>query len=72
MTEAQKRRNKAISATRVRVEHVFGHMTKAMGGITVSCVGIARARARCALRDLAYNMHRITVLPIGYPIGAAA
>ena len=58
LTEAQKTANAAKSRVRARVEHVFAEMTTAMGGIVVRSVGIVRARAGCALRDLAYNIRR--------------
>jgi IS5 family transposase len=40
LTKAQMRRNKSLSRKRVRVEHVFGHMTMSMCGMVVRCVGI--------------------------------
>ena len=57
LTECQKTANIAKSTVRVRVEHVFADMTS-MGGIVVRSVGVVRARAGCALRDLAYNIRR--------------
>jgi hypothetical protein len=36
LTEEQQARNKKKSKSRVRVEHVFGHMEPAMGGIWVA------------------------------------
>jgi hypothetical protein len=32
LSKSQKRENKKKSHIRVRVEHIFGYMTKAMGG----------------------------------------
>jgi IS5 family transposase len=62
LTETQKTMNTERSRVRVRVEHVFGHMTSSMGGITVRCVTLTRAATACALRCLAYNMRRYEYL----------
>lgn len=58
----QKRANKRRSSVRVRVEHVFGHQTNAMGGTLVRSVGIVRAKAKIGLKNLAYNMQRFVFL----------
>jgi len=62
LTDEQKANNREKSRIRARVEHVFGHMTIAMGGITLRCIGIVRAESHTALRNLAYNMSRYTTL----------
>jgi len=62
LTEEQKANNREKSRVRVRVEHVFGHMTTAMGGLTLRCIGIARAESNIVLRNLAYNLSRYTTL----------
>jgi IS5 family transposase len=62
LDDGQKAANKAKSKVRVRVEHIFGHMTKAMGGITVRCIGIGRARCCMAMKDLAYNLSRYVTI----------
>jgi IS5 family transposase len=62
LTNEQKQTNQGISKIRARVEHVFGRMTYCMGGMTVRCIGLARAKCQIALRDLAYNMQRYVTL----------
>ena len=62
LTEEQKASNNEKSKTRVRVEHVFGHMTNAMGGIFIRCIGIRRAKCAIALKNLACNLSRYTYL----------
>ena len=61
LTEAQRRKNAAITPRRSRVEHVFGAIRHMKGDI-VRCVGIARARIRIGLVNLAYNMLRLCQL----------
>jgi len=58
----EKRGNTTRSRVRVRVEHVFGAQHNDMGGTLVRCIGIARATARIGLKNLAYNMRRLTQL----------
>jgi IS5 family transposase len=62
LTKAQMNRNRGLSRTRSRVEHVFGFMTNSMGGMIVRCVGFARAEAAIIMKNLAYNMRRYCVL----------
>lgn len=40
LSEEQKASNKEKSKVRARVEHVFGHMTNSMGGMTTRVIGI--------------------------------
>ena len=58
----EKRGNKTRSSVRVRVEHVFGAQSNDMGGALVRSVGLARAKARIGLKNLAYNMRRLVQL----------
>lgn len=58
LTDRQKRANTKKATIRCRVEHIFGHMVKAMGGKAVRCVGIIRAECKITLKNLAYNMSR--------------
>lgn len=58
LTEEQKESNKEKSRVRVRVEHVFGYMTMSMGGMFIRTIGMTRAKAGIARRNLAYNMQR--------------
>jgi len=62
LTKKQMARNKGLSRTRARVEHVFGFMTMTMGGLFIRCVGLVRAQAQIVLKNLAYNMRRYCVL----------
>jgi IS5 family transposase len=67
LSDEQKKNNQEKSKIRCRVEHVFGDMTNSMGGLTIRCIGMARAKCVIALKDLAYNMKRYV-----YLVGAAA
>jgi IS5 family transposase len=62
LTKVQMKRNRRLSRTRSRVEHVFGYMTMSMGGMVVRCVGFARTEAAIILKNLVYNMTRYCVL----------
>jgi len=57
-TEYYKIENSRISKIRERIEHIFGHMAKAMGGKTLRCVGLTRSRMAITFKNLAYNMYR--------------
>jgi IS5 family transposase len=61
LTEEQKASNRQKSKTRVRVEHVFGAQAQ-MGGHVVRTIGMARARVKIAIMNLAYNMRRFVLL----------
>ncbi|MBK1670991.1 IS5/IS1182 family transposase [Rhodovibrio sodomensis] len=58
LSTREKQGNKTRSKVRARVEHVFGAQTNDMGGTLVRSIGIARAKARIGLKNLAYNMRR--------------
>jgi IS5 family transposase len=59
LTEIQKERNKTKSRIRVRVEHIFGFMTKTMrDGLKMRWIGMRRIRAGTGLLNLVYNMAR--------------
>ena len=62
LTKQAKKSNRTKSTARVRVEHVFGAQTNDMGGTLVRTVGIARAKAKIGMKNLAYNMRRRTQL----------
>jgi IS5 family transposase len=62
LTEEQKAHNREKSKVRVRVEHVFGHMTNSFGGMSIRSIGIARAKCQIALKNLAYNLQRYECL----------
>jgi len=61
LTEQQKATNHQKSKTRSRIEHVFGAQAQ-MGGHLVRTIGIARARVKIALMNLAYNLRRYVLL----------
>jgi len=62
LTDEQKESNKEKSRVRARVEHVFGFMTMSMGGMFMRTIGITRAKAEIARRNLAYNFKRFVYL----------
>jgi len=61
LTEEQQASNRQKSKTRSRVEHVFGAQAQ-MGGHVVRTIGMARARVKIAMMNLAYNMRRFVLL----------
>jgi IS5 family transposase len=62
LTKRQIKSNRKKSKVRARVEHIFGHMTQAMGGITVRTIGFARAKFNIGLMNLSYNLSRYRFL----------
>jgi len=62
LTEEQKESNRVKSKVRARVEHVFGYMTRFMGGITIRTIGIERAEREICGMNLAYNIKRAVFL----------
>jgi IS5 family transposase len=62
LTIEQEENNHKKSKIRVRVEHVFGHMTNSMGGMYIRSIGIYRAIREIAMKNLAYNIQRFTYL----------
>jgi len=62
LNEEQKAENKRKSRIRVRIEHVFGHITGAMHRFTVRSIGIARASFNIGLINLIYNLCRFEIL----------
>ena len=50
--------NTMVARTRSRVEHVFGWITKAMGGKGQRAIGLRRNRTGIGLTNLVYNMSR--------------
>jgi len=62
LTKQQIKRNKKKSKTRVRVEHVFGHMTTKMKGTNIRTIGLKRAATQIGLKNLAYNISRAVFL----------
>jgi IS5 family transposase len=62
LSEQAKASNRTKSSVRVRVEHVFGAQTNDMGGTLVRTIGIARAKAKIGMKNIAYNMRRLVQL----------
>lgn len=58
LSEREKTGKRTRSKVRARVEHIFGARTNDMGGTLVRSIGLARAKARIGLKNLAYNMRR--------------
>jgi hypothetical protein len=61
MPRRTRRANAAKSAVRSNVEHVFAHQ-KGLIGAVVRTIGLARARVKIGLVNLAYNMRRLVWL----------
>jgi transposase, IS5 family len=64
LTKKQMQRNWKKSKVRARVEHIFGYMTNSMGGITIRCIGLARAKFAIGMMNLTYNMCRFRFLAL--------
>lgn len=62
LTPAQIEFNRLKSKVRVRVEHIFGFMTKALHGMTIRSKGMQRARCNIGLLNLVYNLFRYELL----------
>lgn len=62
LTEFQKAANHLKSSVRARVEHVYGHMETAMGGMMIHTIGLARAEVKMTFKNLAYNLQRFAFL----------
>jgi hypothetical protein len=57
MARRTRRANARKSAVRASVEHVFAHQKGPMG-LVIRTIGLARARVKIGLANLAYNMRR--------------
>lgn len=62
LTQRQIEANHKRSKTRSRVEHIFGIQTMRAGSLIIRTIGIARAKAKIGLRNLAYNIDRYCLL----------
>jgi len=56
--DKEKQGNRKRAKVRALVEHVFGAQTMRAGGLIVRTIGLARAKGRIGLRNLAYNIDR--------------
>ena len=61
LTEKDHIRNRKLSSTRCRVEHIFGWM-KQKAGPMVRAIGITRVTAKLTLRIICYNLSRAVFL----------
>jgi len=68
LTEEQKESNRVKSKVRARVEHVFGYMTRFMGGIFIRTIGKERAEREICGMNLAYNIKRAVFLLSAKPV----
>ena len=62
LSQAQDNANRQKSKVRARIEHVFGAQQNSPGGRIVRTIGIARAKAKIGLQNLAYNIRRLVTL----------
>jgi len=62
LSEEEKAINKIISRRRCRIEHIFGYMTRFMGGMVLRCHGIKRAYRDICNKNLAYNLKRFVCI----------
>ena len=62
LTEKQKAANTERSGVRARIEHIFGCMETAMGGLLTHTIGLANAAVKIAFKNIAYNMQRFAML----------
>jgi IS5 family transposase len=62
LSQAQENANRRKSRVRARIEHVFGAQQNSPGGRIVRTIGIARAKAKIGLQNLAYNIRRLVTL----------
>jgi IS5 family transposase len=62
LTKTAKRENRKRSKIRARVEHVFGAVKKKMVDITVRSIGLPRAAFTIGIRNILYNMQRLSYL----------
>ena len=62
LSQAQENANRQKSRVRARIEHVFGAQQNSPGGRLVRTIGIARAKAKIGLQNLAYNIRRLVTL----------
>src|ERR1700674_4219293 len=62
LSQAHENANRQKSRVRARIEHVFGAQQNSSGGRIVRTIGIARAKAKIGLQNLAYNIRRLVTL----------
>jgi IS5 family transposase len=58
LTKEQNKKNRAKSAIRCRIEHIFGFIEVSMKRSYIRCIGILRANTMIGLMNLTYNLFR--------------
>lgn len=64
LTSWELKGNHTRSKVRSRVEHIFGVQTQRAGSLILRTIGVARAKAKIGLRNLAYNIDRYATLAL--------
>lgn len=62
LSTEQKERNHVKAKVRCRVEHVFAGMVQMVGGTTLRCKNLVRAKFNIATLNMLYNMRRFVFL----------
>lgn len=62
LTPREQEGNRTRSKIRSRIEHIFGVQAQRAGNLLLRTIGIARARVKIGLRNLAYNIDRMGML----------
>src|ERR1017187_483976 len=62
LSKAPEKAKRKKSKIRARVEHIFGAQQTSPGGRIIRTIGIARAKAKIGLQNLAYNIRRLVTL----------
>ncbi|MBC7868424.1 MAG: IS5 family transposase [Gloeobacteraceae cyanobacterium ES-bin-316] len=60
LTNADIKRNHLLSKIRCRVEHIFGFIKQTAGAISVRCRSLQRATTSIIIKNLVYNIFRVT------------
>jgi IS5 family transposase len=64
LTQRQIDGNYKRSKIRSRIEHIFGVQAMRAGSLLIRTIGVARAKAKIGLRNLAYNIDRYCLLAV--------
>jgi len=64
LTQRELKGNHTRSKVRSRVEHIFGVQTQRAGSLILRTIGVARAKTKIGLRNLAYNIDRYATLAL--------
>lgn len=62
LTAEQQAANRERAKIRCRVEHIFGAQRQRAGNLLLRTIGLARAKVKIGLRNLAYNLERYALL----------